>query len=268
MRKLRIIHPGSFTDDPTRVFRAIRYATRLGFSIDPGTAALIATGNDHMDSVSPARVLAELVKMLDEATRVQALHAADEAGLLAAVHPALRLSTKAMSEMENRDWAHGALARLADIALIGTALTGAEAESVIVRLEPPSDWRDALRAGDRFQKISTILDRDDLQASEIFGLLAGFPVAALEAQYAVAPPLLRRDRLSAYLNDYRHVSPELDGDDLLELGVPQGPVVGDLLRELRDARLDRKISSRFEEEALVKRRQASLHLPGEGLLGG
>jgi tRNA nucleotidyltransferase (CCA-adding enzyme) len=253
MRKLRVIHPNSFIDDPTRVFRAIRYATRLGFSIDPGTAELISTGNGHMDSVSPARVLAELVKMLDETTRIEALLAADEAGLLAAVHPALRLSKNAMDEMEKREWAPGGVARLADIALIGTALTGGEAESVVARLEPPSEWRDVLRAGDRFQKISAILDRDDLQASEIVELLAAFPVAALEAQYAIAPPLLRRDRLSAYLNDYRHVSPELDGDDLLGLGVLEGPAVGQLLRELRDARLDRKISSRFEEEALVKR---------------
>ena len=253
MRKLRVIHPDSFADDPTRVFRAIRYATRLGFSIDRGTAELIPSGNDHMDRVSPARVLAELVKMLDEATRVPALRLADEMGALAAIHPALRLSKNAMSEMEKREWAPGASARLADIALIGTALTGGEAESVVERLAPPADWRDVLRAGDRFQKISAILDRDDLQASEVVELLAGFPAAALEAQHAIAPPLLRRDRLSAYLHDYRHVSPELNGDDLIRLGVPEGPVVGQLLHELRDARLDRKISSRFEEETFVKR---------------
>ena len=45
----------------------------------------------------------------------------------------------------------------------------------------------------------------------------------------------------------------LDGNDLIALGVPEGPRVGELLNALLDARLDGLVSTREEEETYVKR---------------
>ena len=67
----------------------------------------------------------------------------------------------------------------------------------------------------------------------------------------------RRNRLRDYLDKLRHVRTLLTGDDLLALGVAQGPLVGELLRELLDARLDGLVASRGDEEALVRRRLSS-----------
>ena len=56
-----------------------------------------------------------------------------------------------------------------------------------------------------------------------------------------------------YLNEWRHVKPRLNGRDLARLGVPQGPRVGLLLEQLRDARIDGEIFTREEEETFVRR---------------
>ncbi|NUQ00605.1 MAG: hypothetical protein HUU35_12200, partial [Armatimonadetes bacterium] len=59
--------------------------------------------------------------------------------------------------------------------------------------------------------------------------------------------------IDAYLANWRGLRPALDGDDLLRLGVPQGPLVGRLLGELRAARLDGLVSERYHEEEWVRR---------------
>ena len=93
-RRLRVLHDGSFSDDPTRLFRLVRYASRLGFEIEPHTRALaegaIAAG--ALDTVSGPRIGAELRLLAGEPDPVQALSALADLGLDAAVHPAFGLA--------------------------------------------------------------------------------------------------------------------------------------------------------------------------------
>src|SRR5205085_2833666 len=90
---IRILHPGSFRDDPTRIFRAARYAARLGFALDPDTERLAgdAVAEGLVGDLSGARVRADLLALLGEsaATVAPALGIADGLGLLAAVGPGL-----------------------------------------------------------------------------------------------------------------------------------------------------------------------------------
>ena len=65
----RSLHPGSFRDDPTRIFRAIRYEQRLGFNLDPGALSLMTRDWDYMDLISAARVRGELEKILGDPLR-------------------------------------------------------------------------------------------------------------------------------------------------------------------------------------------------------
>jgi tRNA nucleotidyltransferase (CCA-adding enzyme) len=255
MRKIRILHEASFADDPTRALRALRYETRLGFSLDPGTRAQMERDAHYLGEVSPARIVAELERLLDEpAHHREMLQLAEERGLLAAIHPGLRMSKAPLEAIAESDMPPGPESRLFDFALIATALTESEADSLASYLSPPSDWGGVIRAGPEFRALVPVLERQDLQPSEVVDLLDSFPEFALKAQLALAPPTLRRERLRSYLNDYRHFQPDSTGDDLLRLGVPEGPLVGRLLKELRTGRLNGTLSSRFEEEAHVNRR--------------
>ena len=58
-------------------------------------------------------------------------------------------------------------------------------------------------------------------------------------------------RLGQYLSELRQIVPDLDGDSLLGMGVPEGPIIGKILGKLRDAKLDGLAQSEEEERQLV-----------------
>ena len=73
--RLRVLHERSFIDDPTRLLRLARYRARLGFELEPDTAALAsrALGRGALMTVSRARLGAELRLALGEADAPAAL---------------------------------------------------------------------------------------------------------------------------------------------------------------------------------------------------
>src|ERR1019366_878445 len=91
--RLRVLHEGSFLDDPTRLLRLARYSARLGFKAEPRTAELaseaLATGS--LETVLRARIGAELRLALAESDAVAALGAISELGALTAIERRLRL---------------------------------------------------------------------------------------------------------------------------------------------------------------------------------
>src|SRR5690606_19281046 len=54
----------SFGDDPLRMLRAARFASQLGFQVDPDTEAAIADLRQTLSIVSPERIQGELVRLL------------------------------------------------------------------------------------------------------------------------------------------------------------------------------------------------------------
>ena len=260
MKRVKTLHPDSFADDPTRALRAVRYEARLGFKIQPTTVDDIQRDGAHFDAVSPARVLADFRFILGETTRAEALGRAEELGVLGSISPAFRISSRSLQAIKDTPDREP----LFHVSLIGARLTKSEAGTLIKRLDPPADWREALGAGSTYQEIASVLERSDLRPSEIAELLSGFPILALEAQLQLAPATRQRAALRSWLEELRFREPLLSGDDLLEAGVPQGPLIGRLLDELRRARLDRIVGTRDDELTLVKRRLPVMLSNGNG----
>ena len=81
-RLLRVLHDRSFIDDPTRLLRLARYASRLGFAVEPRHAALAAAAlaEGALETVSGARIGAELRLLAREPDPIAALRGARAAG--------------------------------------------------------------------------------------------------------------------------------------------------------------------------------------------
>ena len=252
-RRIQILHPGSFRDDPTRIFRAIRYEQRLGFNLDPGALSLMKRDWDYMDLISAARVRGELEKILGDPLRADILAAAEDRDVLAGIDISFRVSRAALQAMRrnpDRDI-------LFYLALATASLTENEALSLVTRLEPPQEWREIILSSPRYRGMSSILRNENLSPSEVVAVLGEFPLPLLEAQRALTGSTNQKSRLDQYLGILRHVRPEITGADLLGAGVPQGPEIGIMLDEVLRARMDGRVKTKEEEMAFVDRRMLS-----------
>jgi tRNA nucleotidyltransferase (CCA-adding enzyme) len=242
---LRVLHEQSFLDDPTRLLRLARYGARLGFEVEEGTATLAreAIAARVLETVSGARIGAELRLALAEDDAVTALVALNELGMLEALHLRLRFEQPV---------ARAALALLpedgrADLALLA---------SLVLPL--------ALRArGDSRAEIVALLDRWDFPAGDrdrvaaaavaVPRLIEELPAAerasALRAAARDVPPegvalagaLGAEEPARRWLEQTRHVHLEITGEDLLTAGIPEGPEIGRRLEAVLDLRLDGEI---------------------------
>lgn len=89
---VRVLHDESFKDDPTRMFRAARFACRFGFELDDRTELLRqkAMSERWVDKLSRERLRQELVRILEEKDPRCALAKLKDWGLASSLHPELK----------------------------------------------------------------------------------------------------------------------------------------------------------------------------------
>ena len=139
------------------------------------------------------------------------------------------------------------------MAALAYPLSPGNIAAVIQRLNMPNVWAQVVR------------DTVDLKLQErrIADLaLSGSQLARLAETYAkeavLAVSMLTESprvnhQLDRYLDELQYVSPSLDGRKLLAMGVPSGPMMGQILNDLRNARLDGQVGTEEEERSLVQK---------------
>ena len=254
---IRSLHPNSFVDDPTRIFRAVRYQGRLGFCMEQETLAQLqsAVAQGHIASLTPDRVRHELERILQEDQPSRHLQQLSALEVLAAIHPSLaapqveaHLAAVAAPDSGREDRPDP----LVYLSALAYSLSTAQAESVIYRLNMPAQWAQVVRDTVQVRALESTLAGPSLAPADLARLLDGFSAEALWAVSRLADSPTAIQRVGDYLNKLRGAAPALDGSDLLAMGVPQGPLVGRLLRELRDAKLDGRVSTKRQERRLVQ----------------
>jgi tRNA nucleotidyltransferase (CCA-adding enzyme) len=242
---VRVLHEGSFLDDPTRLLRALRYEARLGFAMDADTEKLarqaIAAGSPA--TVSGARMGDELMDLLSEPEASAAVRRMRELGLDRALHadlwadPELLASASVVAEIVGADRALAGLAAL--VSSDPVALAGWVGE-----LGLTASQRDAaLRAATSAPLLVREL-RAEIAPSRLRELLSPEPPESLAlalALGAASDPVLR------WVRELSSVRLEIDGGDLLAAGVPEGPAVGRGLEAALRRKLDGEVSGREQE---------------------
>jgi tRNA nucleotidyltransferase (CCA-adding enzyme) len=213
-RRLRVLHAGSFADDPTRAIRAARYAARFGLELEPQTEELLRSAD--LGTVSADRRRSELERLAAEATAVRGFELLDEWGVVELRDGGLELARAAEALLGAEDWARlVARERLLLAAALGPP--GGEAELAAVDSPSPAEGVELARG------------RDPVELALARAMGAAW--------------------LDAYLRTWRHVELEIGGEDLLAAGIPPGPAVGRGLRAALAKRLDGEIEGREGELA-------------------
>lgn len=229
-RRLRVLHDASFSDDPTRLWRIARYAARLGFAPEPDTARLgaEAIAGGALASVSGARIGSELRLALDEPDPIGALESVIAIGLAPWLAPDRERAAAALEILPAGEGRR-------DLVVLATALCeGADdADRRLAALEFTRAERELLRAGVAAPELATAALAAE-RPSRLARVLRGQPIEVLALTAASgASAAVRR-----WLDDLRHVSLAIDGDDLIAAGVAQGPRIGQRLAAALDRRLD------------------------------
>jgi len=247
-RTVRTLHAESFADDPTRIFRAVRYEQRLGFQISGDTLTDLKRTIDggHVDAVSGDRWRHEFQKIFEESQAFKMLIRAIGLGLLAAVHPALS-DSRPLAILAGE----GRLTPSDYLAALALPLSPAEGEEVSRRLNLPADWARVVHDIIALQEITPSISGPSVKVSAFCSALEGLDGDAIAAFARLSQEPRFAANLARYLDVWSLVSPGLTGDDLLAMGVPNGPMVGEILRKLLSAKLDGLVSNEEGERTLV-----------------
>jgi tRNA nucleotidyltransferase (CCA-adding enzyme) len=249
---IRILHPRSFTDDATRILRAIRYEQRLGFKLDVETEKLFRRDVAMLDTISGDRKRHELELILKEDEPERILRRAEELGVLSQLHPSLKGNgrlTKAFAQA--RQMGKRISLSALYLCLLIYNLNEKENEEFILHLNfsknPVQAMRQTLQLKAQLHNLSTA----GLKPSDIYQLLQGYSTTAIQANALACESPIASQHLNLYLNKLRYVKPLLDGRDLKKMGVPAGPRIGEVLNTIQKAKLDGKVRTRQDEERLV-----------------
>ena len=254
---LRALHAASFRDDATRMIRAARYASRLKFKLHTDTEAWLKNDAPLIKTVGPDRLRNEFNRLWREKNPVEGLYMLQSWGVLDRLPTASNwvggLYTISMADREEA--ARPDDADVSDVywALVATTV-GADYEALIDTFNLAGSSRRAVddirlwktNGQTRFREAS-----ESGRPSHIADALALFEPAALEALYLTGDAAEAR-AIASYLGAWRHVRPELNGNDLLEMGVRQGPLVGKFLDQLRKDRMDGLVMDRDGEIQLIR----------------
>jgi tRNA nucleotidyltransferase (CCA-adding enzyme) len=258
--RLRVLHEQSFRDDPTRLLRLARYRARLGFEPDVDTARLIgeAIGAGALDTVSPARIGAELRLAFAEPDPVAALESLAQLGVLSALHQSLALDAPvargALEALPVSDGAWPDVLLLAALLLPAHTYDTSDYETRLrVLLDgyefPAAERERAVHSAVLAPRIVQRLQRAQTP-SQIYEVAHGEPLEALALSAALADAdgsSAAADAARRWLSELRHVELEIDGGDLLAAGMAAGPAVGRRLRHTLQRKLDGELSDRDAE---------------------
>lgn len=250
---IRVLHDDSFRDDATRMIRAARYACRLDFTLESETERLIRRDIPFLETISSARLRDEFLRVLSEGRAASILEMLHSLGVLEAIHPALKVISRTTDALQRADRSQCADMPSLLLSVLTYEMNGQDRSEFADRLALDAQSRKVIQDTEelcaRLEEITQIPSR-----SETHFLLQAYEEAAIIgcSLYEGDTPFGRL--LSLYLDELRYVKPLLNGDDLLALGISQGPQIGGLLQNLLVARLDQELETRQDEIDFVRAR--------------
>ncbi len=272
-RTIRVLHDGSFEDDPTRIFRAIRFEHRFGFRLERATLRLLAqtASTNLIARLSGPRLQNEILLLFSERDPVRAIARLAQLKLLRFLHRRL-CYTKNVKRVVTAVpkalawWARRFPDSVIDRPIVYLMALSSESSQAVVtamirRLVLSREQAKNVSAGgSRIDRaLKRLTDKGTVRPSQVYRLLADLSDKALvlllakqiSRRHGVRLSLLKRHLLSFVKN--RAVKTALTGRDLQAMGLKPGPQYRIILGQLLDARIDGVVTTEADERALAHR---------------
>ena len=259
---IRALHPNSFIEDPTRIYRAVRFAVRLGFALDSTTEKWIraAVASGLHDAVGGDRLKQELAYILGSRDWPQAFERLAEWGALRCIHPDLEWDPSLCQRLQRVGrWAYHFRRRYPELGsqeiwqlrLEALLLTLPQAPQVASQLHLTQAGIERLSHSSYYQTLLAQLDPGTLSPAQVVQLLQGLRIPAVILLAGIAPKPARR-LIWRYLQEWYWVKPLLNGHDLRRLGYKPGRPFQAILEQLRCLTLNGELTTPAEAEAWLQ----------------
>ena len=272
-RTIRVLHTGSFQDDPTRIFRAIRFEQRFGFRLERATSRLLAhaASTNLIQQLSGPRLQNEILLLFAERDPVHAIARLGQLKLLRFLHRRLCYRKnvkqvvvavpKALAWLVRR-FPDSAIDRpIVYLMALSSESSPAVLAGIIRRLALSREQAKKVSTGGRLvdRALKRLTDKRTVRPSQVYRLLVDFSDEALVLLLAKQASAQQGERLSLlkrYLLAYvknKAVKAALTGRDLQAMGLKPGPQYKIILGKLLDARIDGMVTTEAAERALANR---------------
>ncbi len=257
-KQIRVLHALSFVDDATRMLRAVRFATRFNFEIEPQTLSLIEGSLPLIAEISGARLMHEFELIFNETKSPEMLRQLGSLGILAAIDPALpwdnvciRRLTLGLADLSNAETTLSSEEKLQVLWCLWLQDLPHEAlQSVGLRLHLSAKLLGWIEQTEKLCQLLPTLQGQS--PSQVTQKLEGFHVIPIRAVLSTCTQPDLCQILKIYQDEYRHIRPFTTGADLRTLGLPPSPRYEIILSTLKNAWLDGKIQSEGEEKVLLQ----------------
>lgn len=269
-KTIKVLHNLSFVEDPSRIFRAVRFEQRMGFQISSHTKRLIANAVDMklFGKTDDTRFLSELKIIFSEENPLPAMERLARFNLFQFLWPQLRPHYKI-----DRRFVHLLTQSQLAISWFHLLYLEEKCDNWIVYLitifsrsrledlaefckkfkETAKNTEYLLNQKEWTDKAVHYLSRsNEHKNSSIVSLFEDIRTEGLLAIMASAHKTYVKRAISLYITTLRHIEPDHTGNDLKRLGYPPGPAYKEMLMALKNARLDGKVESREDEIVLLQ----------------
>jgi tRNA nucleotidyltransferase (CCA-adding enzyme) len=265
-KAIRVLHNLSFVEDPTRVFRAIRFEQRYGFTMSKHTQGLIknAVKLNLLKRISGERLLNEVMAILEEEHLLRSIGRIKEFDLIKFIHPDINLNKEEMLLLE----------RVRDVlAWYKLLYMGKKVEEWLVFFLAVTDQLkddDALMMEKKFaiagkhrvnileargtaiKALNMLQMKKELKNSEVYKLLKPLPMEDILYVMAKAKSDNTKKIISNFITHLKDCKTLLNGNDLQRLGIPEGHIYSRIFNALLEKRLDEEVKTITDEEKAVK----------------
>ena len=249
---IRVLHNKSFVDDPTRIFRAVKYSIRFGFSIDEKTEKLIGNciKSNYINKISGNRILSEVSQILEENNFKTNIQLLSSLGILSSIHPKLKIWDALLDKLTqlNNDTKEDKSTLLT---LILSDINPEDINEICHRLDVNPKKAQILHDIQTIKQNTKSLSKTKIINSELMMLLDKLDIESISSIQLISKNESLRKNLSNFLDKLRFIKPNITAKEMISLGIAPGPQIGSLLADIRFAVADGILKTANEEKQFI-----------------
>ncbi len=254
-KMIRILHEKSFVDDPTRILRAVRFASRLHFKIDGPSWRLIkqAVRQKVLDRVKQPRLFQELKKNLSEPDSKSQLQILQQLNVLSAIHQRLKVDDTKLKAIEMYGKKSRESQWLFILMSLVSRLKHEELVKFLEQIQLNKIDQKSVSQSLQSNQILAWLNKHLIKRSEVYMILHHFQWEAIKYFHLCAQTARQKKRIQQYLDHDRFCQVLTSGDELKRVGYSQGQQIKEILLILLSQRIDGLIKSKSDELQLAQK---------------